>query len=103
MSYAYRITVQRLPDAQPDAQQDGGVRGLTFDVVNHDEIIKLVEKVRAQRVLPDEEAAAFTVGLKLFGETMLRHREEPLFADLFAPFGVFMKRLKAAPPRAAEV
>jgi len=98
MSHAYRVTVQSLPDAS----QSGGSRELTFDVTNHDEITQLVERVKAQRIVPEEEAAAFIVGLKLFGEVMLHHRQEPLFADLFGHFGAFMKRLKADASRTSE-
>ena len=98
MSYAYRFIVQRLT-ANP---LNGAARELTFDASNHDEIIELVGRVKSARILPDDEAAAFMVGLKLFGEVMLRHREEPLLADLFPHFGLFMKRLKNAAARTTE-
>lgn len=96
MSHAYRITVQTLTTAPPN----GAAHGLTFDTTNHDEIIQLVERVKSRGILPDEEVAAFTIGLKLFGEVMLRHRHEPLFADLYPHFGTFMKRLKSDAPQA---
>jgi hypothetical protein len=40
------------------------------------------------------KTAEFTIGLKLFAEVLLRHRREPLFAELFPHFNVFMKKLK---------
>lgn len=91
MPYAYRVIVQRLA-AEP---LGGAARELTFDATNHDEIIQLVERVKSRGILPDNEAAAFTLGLKLFGEILLRHRQEPLFAELYPHFGAFMKRLKS--------
>jgi len=97
MSHAYRITVQALSS---DPQE--GARDLTFDVTNHDEILQLVERVKARQILPEEEVAAFIVGLKVFGEVMLHHRHEPLFAELFPQFGLFMKRLKGASSQTAE-
>jgi len=90
MPHAYRVNVQNLSDDLAG----GGARELTFEVTNHDEIMQLVERVRARGILPDDEVAAFTIGLKLFSEVMLRHRQEALFSDLFPHFGAFMKRLK---------
>ncbi len=92
MPHSYRVTLQ----------PHGGPAGLEFDVANHDDIIQLVERVRVSRILPDGEAAAFIIGLKLWGEVMLNHRGDPLFVDLFPHFGAFMKRLKAAVARSGE-
>ena len=91
MPHSYRVTL---------CPQDGH-SPLEFDVTNHDDILQLVERIRASAILPEDEAAACLVGLKLFGEVMLRHRTDPLFADLFPHFGLFMKRLKAAVAGAA--
>jgi len=88
MPHSYRINVQNLSDSAGD---------LAFEATNHDEIIQLVARVKARRILPEAETAAFVVGLKLFGEVLLHHRQEPLFAELFPHFGAFMKRLKAEP------
>lgn len=98
MPYAYRFVIQRL-NATP---LDGAACDLAFDATNHDEIIELVDRVKSARILPDDEAAACLVGLKLFSEVMLRHREEPLFADLFPHFSLFMKRLKTAAARTTK-
>lgn len=99
MPHSYRITVQNLTPV-PSANT---APSITFEVTNHDEILGLVERVAARGFLPDDEAAEFTVGLKLFSEVMLRHRRDPLFADLFPHFSAFMKRLKGdAPSEAAK-
>lgn len=99
MAHEYRITVQSLA-AEPPAAHGGS---LTFDVTNHDELLELVDRVAARDILPENEAAEFTIGLKLFSEIMLRHRREPLFAELFPHLGAFMKRLKGdAPNEVAE-
>lgn len=90
MPHSYRVVVQRLSDMP----LEGEAPELTFHVTNHDEIIQLVERVKSRSILPNEEAAAFTIGLKLFGEVMLRHRRETPFAELFPYFSVFMTRLK---------
>jgi hypothetical protein len=97
MPHVYRVSVLRLSDTP----LDGGARELSFDVTNHDEIIQLVERVKSRGILPNEEAAAFTIGLKLFGEVILHHRQDTLFAELFPHFGAFMKRLKGAGSQAS--
>lgn len=99
MAHAYRITVERL---QPDVANDAPASSLTFEATNHDEVLGLVERVRASGILPEGESAAFLVGLKLFGEVMLKHRAEPLFAPIVPHFAAFMKRLKADVSAAAQ-
>ena len=37
---------------------------------------------------------SFAVGLKLFSEVMLEHRDHPLFQEFLPQFGQFMKNLK---------
>jgi hypothetical protein len=52
--------------------------------------------MQAKPVFADAaEATQFAGGLQLFGEVLLKHRANPLFADLFNAFGRFMKKLKA--------
>lgn len=41
-----------------------------------------------------DATAAFALGLKLFGETLLENRQHPLFEQLLPQFGQFMKHLK---------
>jgi hypothetical protein len=97
MPHSYRVTVQNLaPFAPAETAQN-----ITFEVTNHDEILGLVERIAARGTIPEDEAAEFTVGLKLFSEIMLRHRRDPLFAELFPHFGAFMKRLKGDAPSEA--
>lgn len=90
MPHPYRVTLQSLAADAPVSQ----VEGLRFEITNHDELFQIIERVAARGILPDEEVAEFTVGLKLFGEVLLRHRREPLFAALLPHFGAFMKQLK---------
>ena len=96
MPHAYRITVQPEED-EGSVQAD---RTLTFDVTTHDDLLMLVARIQELNVLPPEEVAEFTFGLKLFAGIMVRHRREPLFKDLWPHFGEFMKRLKRSGPTA---
>jgi hypothetical protein len=97
MPNSYRLTVQSLTPVPPGETAPN----ITFEVTNHDEILGLVERIAARGILPEDQAAEFTVGLKLFSEIMLRHRRDPLFAELFPHFGAFMKRLKGDAPSEA--
>ena len=90
MAHHYRVTVEPLDDTNTAAP-------LVFDTSNHDELFSIVERVRAKAIVPDEEVASFAIGLKLFTETMLRHRKHALFAELQPHIGTFMKSLKALP------
>ena len=68
---------------------------LTFG--SHDDLLQIVQRVQAKSLFTnDEEAAQFAVGLKMFSEVMLKHRDHPLFAELKPAFGSFMKKLKAS-------
>lgn len=42
----------------------------------------------------DDQHHAFLLGLKLFGETLLENREDPLYRDIGAHFGTFMQAFK---------
>ncbi|ONF95198.1 DUF3861 domain-containing protein [Sphingomonas jeddahensis] len=90
MPHRYRVTVEPL-DAENTAAP------LVFETANHDELFSIVERIRAKAIVPDDEAASFAIGLKLFTETMLHHRNHPLFANLAPHIGTFMKKLKATP------
>ncbi len=90
MPYTYRITAEKL-----DVPEGSEPVRCVFEVTNHDDIVPLIDCIRALNVLPEEELAQFTIGLKLFGGVHMAHRREPLFAELHPHFVDFMKRLKA--------
>ncbi|RYG56546.1 MAG: DUF3861 family protein [Alphaproteobacteria bacterium] len=89
MPYTYRITVENMTGAAP-----AGGSILNFEVSNHDDVLRVLDLVRECKIVPFEETAEFTVGLKLFGEVLIRRRQEPLFAEIYPHFQVFMKNLK---------
>lgn len=68
--------------------------GIEFE--NHDEIFSIIEKMNAKNLFESEsEATQFALGLKLFGEIKLKHRNNPLFDEMNEVFPVFMKKLKS--------
>lgn len=84
-AHRYRITVQSLA-------QDAG---LSFDVEQHDDLPRIVERVRSSGAFDADAAAALAVGTKLLTGVMLRHRRDPLFAGLQPAMRTFIGNLKA--------
>ena len=90
--YRYRVTLEPVASPAPDVPLRAP---LSFDACNHDDVVGIAERARARSGFPPDEAAALAVGLKLFTEVMLKHREDPLFAALRGPMREFVGRLKA--------
>lgn len=95
--HLYRITVEHL--ALPDGNAPAEAKPLSFEVGNHDDLPTIVARARQRADLPAKDATAFAIGLKLFSEVMLQHRELPLFADFAPHFKAFVQTLKQKPPQ----
>ncbi len=96
-SYRYRVTVEQVAD-EKGQPVDG--RSLVFEAACHDELLGIVDRVREKRVVANANAAAaMTVGLKLFGEIALAQRKDPLFTEVHAALGMFVRALKEQPAR----
>lgn len=94
-SYRYRVTVEQVADEKGQAVHG---RSLTFEAACHDDLLGLVERVREKRVVANANAsAAMMVGLKLFGEIALAERKNPMFTEVQAALGSFIRALKAVP------
>ncbi|KFZ37916.1 hypothetical protein HR45_08745 [Shewanella mangrovi] len=90
MPHQYRISVEKLDDAQQTTHS------LSFNTINHDDIFKILERVDGKFGFSDEQTKSFIVGLKLFGEVMMQERKHPLFEELGPQFKQFMKKLKSS-------
>jgi hypothetical protein len=90
--HRYRVTIEHL-----GTPRDGMAKqpDLVFEAVNHDEIIAIVQRIRAGGDYSADEAAALGIGLKLFSEVMLKHRDDPLFQALRPAVSSFIGGLKA--------
>lgn len=95
--YQYLVTVENVT-----ANVASEPQRIQFRVEAHDEILALVERSRQRADFDADTATAFTVGLKLLGEVMLKNRSHPLFEELGPQFGQFMKRLKGNKPPSSE-
>ena len=91
-SYRYKITVEALTDARGEPVAG---RSLTFDASNHDDILGIVERMRARLPFDAHTTAALGVGLKVFSEVALMHRNDPMFAVIRPALSEFTRELKA--------
>jgi hypothetical protein len=99
-AHHYHLRLEHLASAAPDQPTHPPVE-LDFD--NHDDIFQIIERLEGRQLFATPgQATEFAIGLKLFGEVMLKNREHPLFAELRPAFGEFMKRLKSGAPLAPE-
>ena len=98
--YRYRITVEMLAGAKGEAVEG---RSLMFEAANHDDILEIVERMRARLPFDENTTASLGVGLKLFSEVTLVHRMDPMFASVRPALGEFIRGLKKQPGELAEL
>ncbi|QKZ13840.1 DUF3861 domain-containing protein [Spirosoma sp. KUDC1026] len=90
-TYHLTLTPVRLASGEPVSNKQ-----LDLTVDNHDELFSIIERLQEKDPFGDKaQAAEFALGLKLFSEVMLKHRNNPLFEELKPAFQPFMKRLKS--------
>ena len=97
-SYRYRITVEKLRDARGQPVHD---ESLSFYASNHDDILAIVKKLDTKLPFDAGTAASLGVGLKLFGEVVLTHRNDPMFAEIHPALSEFIQQLKQPETSAA--
>ncbi len=90
-SYRYRVTVEALTDAKGQPVEG---RSLQFEAANHDDLLGIVEGMRARLPYDAETVASLAVGLKLLAEVALVHRADPLFAEMRPALSEFIGKLK---------
>ena len=88
----YKLTLERLETA---GDENGVPAPLQLEFDNHDELFGIIERVKRKDPFADQnQATEFAIGLKMFGEVMLKNRSHPLFVELAPAFREFMKKLK---------
>lgn len=90
---SYRVSLTPL-----DA--GGGVAGAALGTVefihhNHDDIARIVALAQTSSGLNTDSAAAMAVGLKLLSQTVLEHKDNPLFDGMRQPLHDFIRLLKS--------
>ncbi len=98
-SYRYKITVEALTGAKGEPVEG---RTLSFEAANHDDILGIVERMRARLPFDGDTVASLGIGLKLFSQVALMQRDDPMFATIRPALGEFLRGLKqrsvAQPP-----
>lgn len=78
-----------------DNQNQECSRTINFDFENHDDIFHIIEMMQDKNFFENRgDAIEFALGLKLFGEVILRNRNLELFKELEPAFIDFMRKLK---------
>ncbi|WP_443944791.1 DUF3861 domain-containing protein [Pedobacter sp. AW1-32] len=89
----YKLTLEALSLAKEDEIKS---EPLTIEFDNHDNIFNIIKAIKQKDLFQTEgDSAEFAIGLKLFGEVMLKNRDNDLFAELKPAFAEFMKKLKS--------
>lgn len=90
--HRYRVQIEHLEDTkgQPVSRDP-----LSFEVGNHDDMFHIVELMRARGDFDPDTSTSLAIGLKLFSEVMLEHKDHPLFEEFRPHFVQFMKHLKS--------
>ncbi len=92
-AHQYKLTLEYLEN-QNGENLDVPSFVLRFE--NHDDIFSIIKRMQERHFFDSEtEDAEFAIGLKLFSEVMLRHRNHPLFDEMQIAMGAFMKKLKS--------
>lgn len=89
--HLYRFTIDHLEDAKGVAIDDSS---LTFETRNHDDLLKIVEAMKGKMELDEMDATAFAIGLKLFGEVMMKNRKNEIFKEFKPHLNNLMKEIK---------
>ena len=89
--HRYRVQIEHLedPKGQPVSREP-----LSFEVGNHDDVFHIVEVMKARGDFDPDTSASLAIGLKLFSEVMLEHKDHPLFEQFRPHFVQFMTHLK---------
>jgi hypothetical protein len=90
-SYRYKVTVEKVADARGEPVTG---ESLAFYAANHDDILVIVNHLQAKLLFNAGTAASLGVGLKLFSEVAMAHRDVPIFAKIRPALGEFIQQLK---------
>jgi hypothetical protein len=90
-SYRYKITVEALTGAKGEPVEG---QTLSFEAKNHDDLLGIVDRMRARLPFDKDTVASLGIGLKLFSEVALMQRNDPMFATIRPALGEFVRGLK---------
>jgi hypothetical protein len=91
-AHTYRITLEYLGGKADGANVPAP---LSFTAANHDNVFEIIQRVRGSGLYDPDTAAALALGMKLFSEVMLQHRDDPLFTPIAGVYREFIGHFKA--------
>ena len=89
--HLYKVTLEQVEDLKGNPVESNP---LTFETKNHEDIFKIVEKLKAKVDFLENDAVAFAVGVKLFSGVMVKNKEHKMFKRFLPDFANFMQELK---------
>lgn len=90
--HEYEITFKHLKNNKGEILDN---KVVDFVFANHDDIDVILEKLGEKNLFNDaEQTKQFVIGLKLFGDIMMRNKDMELFSEIQPAFISFMKKLK---------
>jgi hypothetical protein len=92
-AHNYRITLEYTGGKKAGAEAPAP---LSFNAGNHDDIFEIIARVRASQRFDDDTAAALALGMKLFSEVMLAHRDDPLFETIGPAYRDYIAQFKTS-------
>ena len=90
-SYRYRVTVEALTNEKGEPTEG---QALSFEAAQHEDILGIVERMRARLPFDEDTIASLGVGLKLFSGVTLAQRHDPMFAMIGPALNEFSRGLK---------
>lgn len=70
-------------------------RALSVNFKNHDDIFEIIEKIKSKKILADNDAITFAIGIKLLSEVALEHRKDEFIKEFFPHLKDFMFKIKS--------
>ncbi len=89
--HLYKFTIEHLEDSKGNTVESNP---LIFETGIHENLFKITEMMNGKMDLDEADTTAFAVGLKLFGEVMLKNKDNELFKQFKPHFSHFMRELK---------
>ncbi len=90
-NHLYRIRCEYLQDAEGNTPNQDA---LIFDAELHEDLFAIIERLQNQGNIASDNAAAFGMGLKLFAEVVLRHKNESPYSEILPHLSEIMKEVK---------
>lgn len=88
----YKVTFEYLKNSKGE---EVTAEPIVLSFQNHDNVYKIIDVLKEKKFFQDDaQSEQFAIGLKLFGDVMMRNRDHELFQDLQPAFLEFMKKLK---------